>query len=446
MQNETKSQVLMSLLIVAYLAATLCLFAVAWFSFIENNGIAISEKYNWFVVAFYMVLTLFLDKTYSAFKISYLKPKRLIFSQSLANLIAICFIFFSISVVWESFYWPLAFVVLLVAQIVFNIFWCYLADAVWFKFHAPLATFILYGNEADLVRLEDIRGYTRKFRIVKEFSAEEKTVEEILEKIAGAEALFAVGVETKLRDRLMLHCLEHSIEGFFQPEIQDIVQAGTKQIHAFGAPLSAVEIPKPDPVYQVVKRTCAFVLALLLLILLSPVMIATALAIRIFGPTGPVIFKQSRMGRGMKPFTCYKFRTMSTRAPHDCHPRDFDAASFLTPLGSFLREASLDELPQIFNILEGDMCFIGPRPIPLTEKELIRQRGMFGVYQLYPGIPGLAQVSGRNDVNDVEKLMFDYEYLLKISLLLDIKIFFKTVLLVLLRRGVYVKKAEKNGS
>ena len=442
MQNETKSQVLMSLLIVVYLAATLCLFAVAWFSFIASNGITIPERYNGFVIAFYMVLTLFLDKTYSAFKISYLKPKRLIFSQSLANLIAICFIFFSVSIAWESFYWPFAFAVLLFAQIVFNIFWCYLADAVWFKFHAPLATFVLYGEKADLARLENIRGYTRKFRIAKEFSAEEKTFEEILKEIVGADALFVIGVDAALRDRLMLYCLEHSIEGFFQPEIQDIVQAGIKQVHAFGAPLSSVEIPKPDPVYQVVKRLCAFVLALLLLVLLSPILIVAALAIRIFDPTGPVIFKQSRMGRGMKPFTCFKFRTMSVNAPHDCSASKIHAESYLSPLGSFLRETSIDELPQLFNILRGDMCFIGPRPLTLTEEDLISQRGSLGIYALYPGISGLAQISGRNEVNDKEKLIFDYEYLLKISLLLDIKIFFKTVLLVLLRRGVYVKKTE----
>ena len=176
---------------------------------------------------------------------------------------------------------------------------------------------------------------------------------------------------------------------------------------------------------------------------MSPILIGAALAIRIFDPTGPVIFTQQRMGRNLKPFTCYKFRTMSVKAPHDCHPRDFDAKAFLSPLGSFLRESSIDELPQIFNILKGDMCFIGPRPVPLTEKELMAHRAAIGVYRLYPGISGLAQVSGRNAVNDAEKLLFDYEYLEKFSPLLDIKIFFKTVLFVLMRNGVYVKKTGK---
>ena len=111
---------------------------------------------------------------------------------------------------------------------------------------------------------------------------------------------------------------------------------------------------------------------------------------------------------------------MSVKAPHDCHPRDFDAKAFLTPLGSFLRESSIDELLQIFNILKGDMCFIGPRPVQLTEKELITHRATIGIYQLYPGISGLDQVSGRNTVNDAAKLLFDYEYLEKFSPLLEV--------------------------
>ena len=176
---------------------------------------------------------------------------------------------------------------------------------------------------------------------------------------------------------------------------------------------------------------------------MSPILIGAALAIRIFDPTGPVIFTQQRMGRNLKPFTCYKFRTMSVKAPHDCHQRDFDAKAFVTPLGSFLRESSIDELPQIFNILKGDMCFIGPRPIQLTEKELIAHRATIGIYQLYPGMSGLAQVSGRNAVNDAAKLLFDYEYLEKFSPLLDIKIVFKTVLFVLMRSGVYIKKTGR---
>lgn len=443
MQSDAKTRALMSVLIIGYFIATEVLFVFAWFAFLENNGIVIYDKYNWYVTALYLVLTAFLDRTYSAFRVSYLKPRRLIFSQQVASFVAVFLVYALVSAVWAVLLSPVPFLLLLLAQTLVNVLWSYAADVLWFHFHAPLRTYVLYGNKDDLVRLSEIYRFTRKFHVVKELAVTPDTVTQVLAETPDAQALFVVGVSEEIRNRLMMHCLEHSVEGFFQPEIQDIIQAGAKQIHSFGTPLMGVGVPTPDPLYMIVKRFLAFFFALILLILVSPILIGAALAIRIFDPTGPVIFTQQRMGRNLKPFTCYKFRTMSVKAPHDCHPRYFDAKAFLSPLGSFLRESSIDELPQIFNILKGDMCFIGPRPVPLTEKELIAHRAAIGVYRLYPGISGLAQVSGRNAVNDAEKLLFDYEYLEKFSPLLDIKIFFKTVLFVLMRNGVYVKKTGK---
>lgn len=443
MQSDAKTRALMSVLIISYFIATGVLFAFAWFAFLENNGIVIYDKYNWYVTALYLVLTAFLDRIYSVFRVSYLKPRRLIFSQQVASFVAVFLVYALVSAVWAVLLSPMPFIVLLLAQTLVNVLWSYAADALWFHLHAPLRTYVLYRNKDDLVRLSEIYRFTRKFHVVKELAVTPDIVTQVLAEAPDAQALFVVGASEEIRNRLMMHCLEHSIEGFFQPEIQDIIQAGAKQIHLFGIPLMGVGVPTPDPFYMIVKRILAFFFALIFLVLVSPILIGAALAIRIFDPTGPVIFTQQRMGRNLKPFTCYKFRTMSVKAPHDCHQRDFDAKAFVTPLGSFLRESSIDELPQVFNILKGDMCFIGPRPIQLTEKELIAHRATIGIYQLYPGISGLAQVSGRNTVNDAAKLLFDYEYLEKFSPLLDIKIVFKTVLFVLTRSGVYAKKAGK---
>lgn len=443
MQSDAKDAGLMSVLIIGYFTVTGIFFVLAWFAFLESNGIVVNAKYNWYVTALYLVLTAFLDRTYSAFRVSYLKPRRLIFSQQVASFVAAFLIYALVSIVWTVLLNPIPFILLLLAQTIFNAFWSYAADALWFHFHAPLRTYVLYGRKEDLARLSEIYRFTRKFHVVKELPITGEMLSTVLRETTGAQALFVVGAPEELRNTLMMHCLEHSIEGFFQPEIQDIIQAGAKQIHSFGTPLMGIGVPTPDPLYMIVKRITAFLLALILLVLVSPILLGAALAIRIFDPTGPVIFTQQRMGRNLKPFTCYKFRTMSVKAPHDCHPRDFDAKAYLSPLGSFLRESSIDELPQIFNILKGDMCFIGPRPVPLTETKLIAHRATIGVYHLYPGISGLAQVSGRNAVNDAEKLLFDYEYLAKFSPLLDIKIFFKTVLFVLMRNGVYVKRSGK---
>lgn len=444
MHSDAKTRALMSGLILGYLAVTGLLFVFAWLAFLNNNGVVVHEKYNWYVTALYLFLTIFLDRTYSAFRVSYLKPRHLIFSQQVASFVAVFLVYAIVSAVWAVLLSPVPFLLLLLAQTLVNVLWSYAADALLFHFHAPLRTYVLYGNKDDLVRLSEIYRFTRKFHVVKELAVTPDTVTQVLAETPDAQALFVVGVSEEIRNRLMMYCLEHSIEGFFQPEIQDNIQVGAKQVYSFGMPLMGVGVPMPDPFYMIVKRVLAFFFALIFLVLVSPILIGAALAIRVFDPTGPVIFTQQRMGRNLKPFTCYKFRTMSVMAPHDCPALAMDANSYLSPLGRFLRESSIDELPQILNILKGDMCFIGPRPLAMTESKLISQRKLLGIYQLYPGISGLAQVSGRNAVNDAEKVTFDYEYLVKFSPLLDIKIFFKTVLFVLMRNGVYVKKTGRH--
>lgn len=444
MHSDAKTRALMSGLILGYLAVTGLLFVFAWLAFLNNNGVVVHEKYNWYVTALYLFLTIFLDRTYSAFRVSYLKPRHLIFSQQVASFVAVFLVYAIVSAVWAVLLSPVPFLLLLLAQTLVNVLWSYAADALLFHFHAPLRTYVLYGNKDDLVRLSEIYRFTRKFHVVKELAVTPDTVTQVLAETPDAQALFVVGVSEEIRNRLMMYCLEHSIEGFFQPEIQDNIQVGAKQVYSFGIPLMGVGVPMPDPFYMIVKRVLAFFFALIFLVLVSPILIGAALAIRVFDPTGPVIFTQQRMGRNLKPFTCYKFRTMSVMAPHDCPALAMDANSYLSPLGRFLRESSIDELPQILNILKGDMCFIGPRPLAMTESKLISQRKLLGIYQLYPGISGLAQVSGRNAVNDAEKVTFDYEYLVKFSPLLDIKIFFKTVLFVLMRNGVYVKKTGRH--
>ena len=144
---------------------------------------------------------------------------------------------------------------------------------------------------------------------------------------------------------------------------------------------------------------------------------------------GEVIFKQERIGKGGEPFVCYKFRSMRADAPHDLPRTRFEeVARYVTPIGSFLRRTSLDELPQIINVLKGDMSFVGARPLIPAEEAMHIGRTKGGVYSLRPGITGLAQVRGRDTIDDSQKLGFDLEYAENLSLLLDVKIFFGTLL------------------
>ncbi len=189
-------------------------------------------------------------------------------------------------------------------------------------------------------------------------------------------------------------------------------------------------------VYRVFKRFFDFVLALFALIIIWPVMLILAVWIKL-DSKGPVIFKQSRVGLHGKLFRIYKFRTMRTDAPHEMATRDLENPySYITKSGNFLRKTSLDELPQLLNVLKGDMSLVGPRPLIENEGGDIHKLRMdAGVYTVRPGMTGWAQVNGRDNVPDEEKAAYDREYAEKLSFGFDIKIIFKTIAVVFKRDG-----------
>ena len=192
------------------------------------------------------------------------------------------------------------------------------------------------------------------------------------------------------------------------------------------------------------KRIFDFTVSLVLIIALLPVFLVLALVVLIDSGY-PVIFKQYRVGKGNKLFYIYKFRTMRVNTRNAATDDLDEAEQAITKSGRFLRKTSLDELPQLFNVFSGKMSFVGPRPLIPEEKEIRQLRKEYNVYSVRPGITGLAQVNGRDMLSAKEKALFDKEYVEKQSILLDIKIMFKTVLVVLKRENI-LEGGEKGNS
>ena len=189
--------------------------------------------------------------------------------------------------------------------------------------------------------------------------------------------------------------------------------------------------------YRYVKRAIDIVGAVVGLTLFAIPAVVIAIAIK-WDSKGPVFFRQLRMGRHSVPFVCYKFRSMHVFAPKECTANDLhDRAHMVTKVGNFLRKSSLDEVPQLWNVLKGDMSLIGPRPLILKETWINEERARRGVYELQPGITGLAQICGRNQVSDNDKVYFDAYYLEQYGFWMDVKIFFGTMVYVLLQRDIF---------
>ncbi len=189
-------------------------------------------------------------------------------------------------------------------------------------------------------------------------------------------------------------------------------------------------------VYRFFKRLGDIIISLLAILILWPLMLVLAVWIRL-DSKGPAIFAQNRVGRGGRLFRIYKFRSMRTDAPREMATKDLENPySYITKPGKFLRKTSLDELPQLFNILKGNMSLIGPRPLIENEGgDIHRLRLEAGVYSVRPGMTGWAQVNGRDYVPDAEKVAYDKEYSDNLSFGFDMKILFKTIAVVFKRDG-----------
>lgn len=195
--------------------------------------------------------------------------------------------------------------------------------------------------------------------------------------------------------------------------------------------------------FPLIKRFIDFTLSLLILTGLSVVFLILSLIIKV-DSRGPVFFKQKRIGKGKKEFYILKFRTMKIDAPKEMPTHLLDKAdTYITPVGNFLRKTSLDELPQLINILKGDMSLIGPRPALWNQHDLIEERDKYKANDVLPGLTGLAQISGRDELPIKVKAKIDGEYVEKKGPLLDSEIFVKTMFSVLKSDGV---KEGKKGA
>lgn len=188
--------------------------------------------------------------------------------------------------------------------------------------------------------------------------------------------------------------------------------------------------------YPIIKRSLSIIISGIAIIVLAPVLLGIAIAIKI-DSTGPVLFKQKRVGMDKSHFMIYKFRSMYVDAPADMPTHMLqDPTAMITKVGAFLRKTSLDELPQLFNIFKGEMAIVGPRPALWNQFDLIEERDKYRANDIRPGLTGWAQINGRDELEIEDKSKLDGYYGENISFLLDLKCFFGTFLSVLRSDGV----------
>lgn len=196
-------------------------------------------------------------------------------------------------------------------------------------------------------------------------------------------------------------------------------------------------------IYRYFKRVIGFVISLIGFIVLIPVFLILIVCIKL-DSKGPILFKQRRIGLHKKEFNILKFRTMKIDTPKDTPTHLLENPDmYITRVGKFLRKTSLDELPQIINIIKGDMCIVGPRPALWNQYDLIEERDKYGANDIVPGLTGWAQINGRDELPIDVKAKLDGEYVKRCSFGFDVKCFFLTFAKVLKRDGVVEGKTEE---
>lgn len=204
-----------------------------------------------------------------------------------------------------------------------------------------------------------------------------------------------------------------------------------------------VHLTRKQKRYLAVRSVIDRILATLVLIVLSPLFLVVSVAQKISAPDEPIFFLQKRVGRGAHCFNIIKFRTMKSSAPKNVATGDLESPeTYISRLGRFLRDTSIDELPQFVNVVRGEMSLIGPRPLVYTEREIRFLRRWYGVYQVMPGITGWAQINGRDTVDVYDKVYYDREYVQNVSLKFDLKVIWKSIQVVLGRKGVVDGKID----
>lgn len=197
--------------------------------------------------------------------------------------------------------------------------------------------------------------------------------------------------------------------------------------------------------YLIFKCCCDFIVSLVAGLVFLPFFLIISIIVKI-DSQGPVLLKQKRVGKGKKLFVIYKFRTMRIDTPQNVPTNQLDSAKYITRVGKVLRKTSLDELPQLINILKGNMSIIGPRPVLAIETHLLDLRDQNGANNLRPGLTGWAQVNGRDELTSDVKAAYDGEYAQNISLRFDLKVLLRSIACVLSGKGntdaVNVKEAD----
>lgn len=387
------------------------------------------QKGHWLLILLYFALLTLFSQTYGGTRIGYLKATDVFFSQFFALLCVNIISYIQLSLMALTLLRPSYMLWAAAVQLAIAAVWTILCQKVYQRLFPPRKLLLIYGERP----IQDIMGKFAsrpdKYDIVKSMNLTEGLPAIYDEITAGYGGIVLWDIPTSVRNDLLKYCYSKYIRVYLMPKISDVIIRGADPVHLFDTPIFLTREYSMTIEQRIVKRLIDVVCSLILIVLVSPFMLITALAVKLYDH-GPVLYKQVRCTTGGKEFKILKFRSMRVDAEKDGVARlASQNDSRITPVGKFIRKVRLDELPQLFNILKGEMSFIGPRPErPEIIKQYMEDMPEFAFrMKMKAGLAGYAQVYGKYNTTPYDKLKLDLFYTENYTVWLDLKLMLLTL-------------------
>lgn len=383
---------------------------------------------NYLLMALFIGIYVGFVKVYGGFMVGTATVSDLIFSQIIAVMFlqGVCWVIFSLLSYRLAPILP--FVLMFLAFSAFAVVWVIVIDTIYFKLHAPKRTIVVFNNVDAYVSLKGIRSMEKRFKVVRTVNSEKTSLEELFSYLRRLDAVFLCGVPADYRNEVVKYCIAHAKVAYIKPKISDTIIRGGRTIQLMDVPVYRCKRSNMSLIFSVTKRVFDVLLSSIAIVISSPIMLLTALAIKL-DDHGPVFYRQERLTLNGRVFRIIKFRSMRCDAEKDGVARlAEDNDDRITKVGRFIRKCRIDELPQIFNIFLGQMSMVGPRPErPEIAREYEAEMPEFALrLQVKAGLTGYAQVYGKYNTTPYDKVQMDLIYVANQSFVEDLRLLLMT--------------------
>lgn len=399
---------------------------------------------KYILMGIYAIFVIVLFYYSDSFKYGNVKLADIIVSQCIAIFLVNFVTYWQLCLISNVMITPVPMILLTVIDVLFSLSCCYIYNVIYMKNQSPKDLLMVYGNEEALELETKMAVRTDKYRFSEMISTEEG-FENICNRIREHDAVLLNDVPAQLRNDILKYCYTNAVRVYATPKLSDIIMSGAEEINIFDTPLRLIKGNGLTLEQRFVKRTMDIVLCSIAMIVAAPIMLVVAIAIKL-EDGGPVFFTQKRATIDGKTFDILKFRSMIVDAEKygqvipatEKDPR-------ITKVGNVIRATRIDELPQILNILKGEMSIVGPRPERVEHVEKYSKEVPEFSYRLKVkgGLTGYAQIYGKYNTSAYDKLRLDLMYIEKYSLLLDIKLILMTLQIMLRKESTEGFKEEK---